>query len=316
MSTLRRVVRVAAVQAEPVTLDCEATVDKACGLIDEAARQGAQLIVFPETFIPVYPNSSVWGKGLVDFNAPSAKRAYAQLWHNSVDVPGPVTARLGEAARQANVVVVMGVNERMAGSTTLYNTIVFIGPDGRLIGKHRKLVPTNHERLVHGRGDGSMLGVFDTPVGKVGGLICWENWMPLARYALYAQGEEIHLAPNADDSEMFGVGARSVAFEGRVYVVAVCAVQRKAGYPDDFALTSQLSAAPDFLLSGGSVIVAPDGAVLAGPLWQEEGILCADLDLDRLVEERQLLDVVGHYARPDVLSLQVNRHPSLVVKEA
>jgi nitrilase len=316
MGMLRGVVRVAAVQAEPVTLDCEATVDKACRLIADAARQGAKLIVFPETFIPVYPNSGVWGKGLADFNAPRAKQAYARLWHNSVDVPGPVTTRLGEAAQQAGATVVMGVNERVAGSSTLYNTLVFIGPDGKLIGKHRKLMPTNHERLVHGLGDGSTLRVFDTPAGKIGGLICWENWMPLARYALYAQGEQIHVAPTADDGEMFVVNARNTAFEGRVYVISVCSIQRNASYPDDFALADQVAAEPDYLLSGGSVIVGPDGDLLAGPLWKEEVILCADLDLDRLVEERQLLDVVGHYARPEVLSLRVNRQAATVVTDA
>src|SRR5512143_1303158 len=165
MSIPNGLVRAAAVQAEPVPLDCAATVEKACRLIAQAAGQGANLIVFPETFIPVYPNSGVWGKGLVDFNAPRAKRAFARLWHNSVEIPGPVTVALGEAARGAGATVVMGVNERVADTRTLYNALVFIGPDGRLIGKHRKLMPTNHERLVHGLGDGSTLQVFDTPAG-------------------------------------------------------------------------------------------------------------------------------------------------------
>jgi nitrilase len=224
-----------------------------------------------------------------------------------------VTAALGEAAQAAGATVVMGVNERVANTRTLYNTLVFIGPDGELIGKHRKLMPTNHERMVHGLGDGSTLQVFDTPAGKVGGLICWENWMPLARYALYWQGEQIHVAPTADDSEMFVINARHTAVEGRVYVISVCSIQRKASYPEDFELVSELAAEPEYLLSGGSVIVGPDGQILAGPLWREEGILYAELDMARLIEERQLLDVVGHYARPDVLSLHVNRQPAVPV---
>ncbi len=262
MGILNGIVRAAAVQAEPVLLDCAATLEKACRLIAEAAGQGADLIVIPETFIPVYPNSGVWGKGLVDFNAARAKRAFARLWHNSVEIPGPVTAALGEAARQAGATVVIGVNERVADSRTLYNTLVLIGPDGRLIGKHRKLMPTNHERLVHGLGDGSTLQVFDTPAGKIGGLICWENWMPLARYALYGQGEQIHVAPTADDSKMFVINARHTAFEGRVYVISVCSIQRKSSYPDDFELSGELAAEPEYLLSGGSVIMAPGGEVL------------------------------------------------------
>src|SRR5262245_42218641 len=180
-------VRAAAVQIESAVLDVDAGVEKACRFIAEAAGLGARLIVFPESFIPVYPNGSLWGRGLSRFGAPEAKRAFARMHRNSVVIPGPVTERLSQAAREAQALVVIGVSERESDRGTLFNTLVFLGPDGTLLGKHRKLMPTNHERLIWGMGDGSTMEVFETPMGRVGGLICWENWMPLARYALYAQ---------------------------------------------------------------------------------------------------------------------------------
>jgi nitrilase len=309
-------IRAAAVQAEPVVLDREGTVKKACTLINEASANGARLIVFPETFIPTYPDVFAWGSGLSKFDTPPAKQAWARLWRNSVEIPGPTTHVLCQAARRAQAYVVMGLNERTAQTHSLYNTILFIGPDGELIGKHRKLVPTNHERMVWDVGDGSTLKVFDTQVGKLGGLICWENWMPLARYALYAQGEQIHLAPTADDSELALVNARNTAAEGRVFVISVCMILRKSSYPADFVLNPELIDAPEFLESGGSAIIGPDGSVIAGPLFKEEGILYADLDLNRVVEEHQLLDVVGHYARPDVLALHFNPSPQNALEKS
>ncbi len=304
MANLLQTVRAAAVQAEPIVLDREATVEKACQLIAEAASHGAQLIVFPELFIPTYVNSVVWGRGLANFEAPSAKRAWARLWHNAVEIPSPATDVLSQAVREARATVVIGLHERTAQSNTLYNTLLFIGPDGNLLGKHRKLMPTNGERLVHGLGDGSTLGILDTPVGKVGGLICWENRMPLARYALYSQGEQIHVAPNADDRDIWLVTARNTAVEGGVFVISVCMILRKSSHPEDFELSQELAEASEYLVTGGSAIIGPDGEFLAGPLWKDEGILYADLDLNRIVEEHQLFDVTGHYARPDVLSLR------------
>jgi nitrilase len=304
MADFYTVVKAAAVQAEPVALDREATTKKACNLIQEAASKGANLIVFPETFIPTYPDTFAWGKGLANFDSPRAKQAWARLYRNSVEIPSPTTDALCKAARRAKACVVMGLNERTQINNSLYNTVLMIDAKGKILGKHRKLVPTNHERMIWQSGDGSTLKVFDSPAGKLGSLICWENWMPLARYALYAQGEQIHLAPTADDSELALVNARNTAAEGRVFVVLVCMILRKASYPPNFELNSELSEAPELLEKGGSAIIGPDGSVLAGPLWNEEGILYADLDLNRVVEEHQLLDVVGHYARPDVLSLR------------
>jgi nitrilase len=300
-----RIVKAAAVQAEPVVLDLQATVAKACDLIRKAGENGAELIVFPELFVPTYINGSVWGRGLSRFGNAPAREAWLQLWNNSVTVPGPEVDRLCEAAKAANATVAIGIHEKVAASRTLYNSILYLGPSG-VVGVHRKLMPTNHERLVHGFGDGSTLSVFDTPVGKVGGLVCWENFMPLARYALYAQGEEIHVAPTAFDGEMAIVNARNTAFEGSVFVISVCMVLRKASYPATFPFKEELAAANEFLEDGGSVIVAPDGRVLAGPVYREETILYADLDLDECVTHGQLIDVAGHYARPEVLNLTVN----------
>lgn len=308
------VVRAAAVQAEPVVLDRGATLEKTGRLILEAAEHGAQLVVFPEAFVSVYPNGVVWGRGLVEFDAPRAKRAWARFWQNAVEIPSPATDRLCRAARQASAVVVVGVNEREPAAGTLYNTILFIGPDGQLLGKHRKLVATNHERMIWGTGDGSTLRVFDTPSGRIGGLICWENWMPLARYALYAMGEQIHVAPTAEDREMAIINARNTAREGSVFVISVCMILRRSRYPANFELDRELADATEWLKVGGSAIVGPDGELLAGPLWNEEGILYADLDLNRVVEERRLLDVTGHYGRPDILSLRFDPSARRVIE--
>lgn len=308
-------IKAAAVQAEPVVLDREATVEKACQLILETAANGAQLIIFPELFIPTYINAAVWGRGLASFGTANAKRAWSRLWQNSVEIPSHTTDRLSKTARDANAVVAIGLHERESESRSLYNTLLFLNSDGTLLGKHRKLMPTNHERMVHGRGDGSTLRVYDTPVGRVGGLICWENWMPLSRFALYSQGEQIHIAPTADDDERTLINTRNTAIEGGVFVISVCMVLRKESFPKDFEFQQELEDAGDYLQTGGSAIIGPEGSILAGPLWKEEGILYAELDLNQVVEQSQLLDVAGHYARPDVLSLHLNATPQNVLEK-
>jgi nitrilase len=296
-------------------LDREATVEKACQLILETAANGAQLIIFPELFIPTYINAAVWGRGLASFGTANAKRAWLRLWQNSVEIPSHTTDRLSKTARDANAVVAIGLHERESKSRSLYNTLLFLNSDGTLLGKHRKLMPTNHERMVHGRGDGSTLRVYDTPVGRVGGLICWENWMPLSRFALYSQGEQIHIAPTADDDERTLINTRNTAIEGGVFVISVCMVLRKESFPKDFEFQQELEDAGDYLQTGGSAIIGPDGSILAGPLWKEEGILYAELDLNQVVEQSQLLDVAGHYARPDVLSLHLKATPQNVLEK-
>ena len=297
-------VRVACVQAEPVVLDRERTLDKIATLTAEAKANGAQLVVFPETFVPAYPTSA-WAKFLAGWADPRAKAAFAQLARESVEIPGPAADRLGEIARDHEVWLVTGVNERDPERPgTLYNTLLYHAPDGRLAVHHRKLVPTNHERLIWGQGDGGGLRAHETPLGRIGGLICWENYMPLARFALYESGVEIYIAPTADDGDAWQATLVHIARESRAFVVSPCHFQRAGSYPSDFPLRDEL-AGMDVLGRGGSAILAPDGSYLAGPAYGEEAILYADLDPRRLDEERQRFDAAGHYHRPDVLELKV-----------
>jgi nitrilase len=297
-------VRVACVQAEPVILDREATLDKLAVLTAEAKAADAGLVVFPETFLPAYP-SSAWAKYLAGWADPRAKASFAMLARESVEVPGPAADRLGEIARDNEVWLVTGVNERDPGNPgTLYNALLYHSPEGELAVHHRKLVPTNHERLVWGQGDGGGLRALQTPIGRIGGLICWENYMPLARFSLYESGVEIYIASTADDGDAWQATLVHIARESRAFVVAPSHFQRAGSYPDDFPLKDEL-AGMDVLGRGGSAILAPDGSYLAGPLYGEEGILYADLEPQRLDEERQRFDPAGHYHRPDVLELKV-----------
>lgn len=301
---MREPVTAACVQAEPVILDRDETIEKLAGLTAEAAGNGARLVVFPEAFIPAYP-SSTWAKALAGWAEEGAKEAYALFAREAVEVPGPAERRLGEIAKEHEVWLVTGVTERdPARPGTLYNTLLYHGPDGALALSHRKLVPTNHERLVWGPGDGSGLHTVETSFGRLGGLICWENYMPLARFAIYESGVEIYVASTADDSEAWQSTLVHIARESRAFVISPSHFQRAAGYPDDFPLRRLLEGA-DLLGRGGSAILGPDGAYLAGPLYDEEGILYADLEPARLDEERQRFDPVGHYHRPDVLRLEV-----------
>jgi nitrilase len=294
---MNEIVKVACVQAEPVVLDKAATIDKLEGLVAEAAGEGARLALFPETFIPVYP-SSRWVRFLA--GGGDGKTTFGRLARESVEVPGPDTERLGAIAREHSIRLAVGVNERAGG--TLYNALLVFGPDGTLDIHHRKLMPTNHERLVWGLGDGGGLEAVETELGRVGGLICWENLMPLARFALYQSGVEIYLAPTAEDEETWHISIRHIARESRSFVLSCCVFQRASSYPDDV----QLADGDELVGRGGSAILAPDGSYLAGPLWDEEGILYAELDPQVLYEERQRFDAAGHYHRPDVLSLKVS----------
>ena len=297
-------VKVACIQAEPVVLDRDRTIDKLGRLAAEAAGEAAQLLVFPEAFIPAYP-SSVWARALAGWASPGAKQAFARLARESVAVPGPAADRLGEIAREHGVWIVTGVTEvDPSRPSTLYNTLLYHGPDGSLVSKHRKLVPTNHERLIWGHGDGGGLRAFETPLGRLGGLICWENYMPLARFALYESGIEIYIASTADDGDAWQATLVHIARESRSFVIAPSHFQRASAYPDDFPLRELIDGV-DVIGRGGSAILAPDGSYLAGPLYDEEGILYAELDPAVLDAERQRFDPAGHYHRPDVLSLRV-----------
>jgi nitrilase len=295
---------VACVQVEPVILDRSGTLDRLAERTAEAAGEGAGLVVFPETFVPAYP-SSAWAKALAGWAEPGATEAFALLHRESLAVPSADADRLAETAREHDVWLVVGVNEldpQRPG--TIYNSLLTYSPAGELALHHRKLVPTNHERLVWGQGDGGGLRALDTPLGRLGGLICWENYMPLARFALYESGVEIYLAPTADDGDEWQATLVHLARESRAFVVSPCHFQRASAYPEDFPLAELLEGV-DLLGRGGSAILAPDGSYLAGPLYDEEGVLYAELDPARLVEERQRFDPAGHYHRPDILALEV-----------
>ncbi len=299
MSTTQPVTA-AAVQATPVFLDREATVDKAVGLIAEAADNGARLVVLPEAFVPTYPDW-VWR------SRPWADGWYGRLLENSVVLPSPASDALGRAARAAGAYVSIGVNERDPDGATLFNTNVYFGPDGTIIGKHRKLMPTGGERLVWGMGDGSTLPVFATPFGRLGGLTCWENYMPLARYAMYAQHIDIWCAPTWDNSDVWVSTLRHIAVEGRVYVLGVAPLLRGSDVPADLPGRDDMyGGEEDWLSRGFSTIVAPDGKILAGPLVEQEGILYAELDAATARASRMEFDPVGHYARSDVFHLVVD----------
>ena len=304
---MRDTVKVACVQAEPVVFDRDATLERLAALAADAAGNGAELVVFPETFVSVYP-SSVWAKALAGWGDPRAKAAFAMLAESGVQVPGPAADRIGEVAREHSVWLVVGVNELdPAHSGTVYNSLLYYAPDGRLALTHRKLVPTNHERLVWGQGDGGGLRAIETPLGRLGGLICWENYMPLARFSLYESGVEIYLASTADDGDQWQATLVHIARESRAFVLAPCHFQRASAYPADFPLRELLDT-HDLIGRGGSAILGPDGSYLAGPLYGEEGILYAELESARLREERQRFDPSGHYHRPDVLRLSVTPH--------
>lgn len=299
---MAQTVRVAVVQAAPVSFDRDCTIAKVRALTAEAAARGARLVVFPEAFVSAYPRGMTFGAVIGDRSA-EGREWYRRYWESSVDVPGPATDTLGEIARETNAHLVIGVIERDGG--TLYCTALFLAPTGELLGKHRKLVPTASERLVWGQGDGSTMPVFDTPVGKIGAAICWENYMPLYRTALYAKGVQLYLAPTADSREGWVASMRHIALEGRCFVLSCNQFARRRDYPRDYPADLPSDAAA-VVTRGGSCIVNPLGDVIAGPVYDEEAILTADLDLGDTVRGKFDLDVVGHYARPDVFQLLVN----------
>src|SRR3954466_11718656 len=280
---MREPVTVACAQLEPVIFDRDATIEKLAAAAAEIAAKGARLAVFPEAFVPAYP-SSTWAKALAGWAEEGAKEAFALLARESVEIPGPAERRLGEIARENELWLVTGVTERdPARPGTLYNSLLYHGPDGELALRHRKLVPTNHERLVWGPGDGSGLHAIETGLGRLGGLICWENYMPLARFALYESGIEIYVASTADDGDSWQSTLIHIAREARAFVVSPSHFQRAASYPKDFPLVNLLDGI-EVVGRGGSAILAPDGSYLAGPLYGEEGILYAELDPVRLDE--------------------------------
>jgi nitrilase len=286
---------VAVVQAGTALGDTPRTVAKFEALCAECGARGAKLAVFPEAFIGGYPKGLVFGAS-VGIRTDAGRDLFKAYWASSIEVPGPVTQELGKAAKACALTVVVGVIERDAG--TLYCTALYFGADGALLGKHRKLVPTAMERIIWGCGDASTMGVFKTHVGKLGGLICWENYMPLARLALYEQGVEVYCAPTVDDREVWVPTMQHIAREGRCFVLSACQMLGRDAYPAKWLeSTLNLPATP---IRGGSCIVNPLGEILAGPKYGEELIISAKIDLADLPKAKFDFDVVGHYARRDV----------------
>lgn len=307
--------KIAIVQESPVLLDRNKTIELAVNLVGQAAANGAQLVVFPEAFISGYP-AWIWRlRPGGDWSL--SEELHTRLINNAADIEHDELAPLCEAAGKNRITVVCGLNERdgKLSRSTVYNTVVIIGDDGNIINRHRKLMPTNPERMVWGFGDGSGLNVIDTPVGKLGTLICWENYMPLARYALYSQGVEVYIAPTYDSGDGWIGTMQHIAREGRCWVIGSGVALTYDDIPADFPERDSLyPASEQWINPGDSVVIAPGGDIVAGPMREEKGLLYAEIDPDLVVTARRTLDVAGHYSRPDVFTLSVNTQPQTPVK--
>jgi nitrilase len=302
----------ACVQAAPVAFDLERTLAKTRDLAADAARTGAKLIVFPEAFISAYPRGTTFG-ATIGSRSDEGREWFRRYHAASIEVPGPAVDQLGEMARENDAYLVIGVIERDGG--TLYCTALHFAPSGHLLGKHRKLMPTAAERLVWGFGDGSTLSVWSTEIGRLGSVICWENYMPLLRSAMYAQNVQLYCAPTADGRATWLPSMQHIALEGRCFVLSSNQFCRRRDYPADYP--SDLPSDPEAIVSrGGSSIIDPFGTVLAGPLWDQEGIVTAEIDLAAIVRGQYDFDPVGHYSRPDVFSLNVDTRPRMPVRLA
>lgn len=299
--------KVAVVQAGSEVMDIEKGVRKTVHLIAEASRENAKIIVFPEAFLPAYPRGMSFGT-VVGSRSAEGRKDFFRYWNNAITVPGEETRKIGKAARKAQAYVVIGVIEKDNDSSqgTLYCTALFFSPEGELLGKHRKLKPTGSERLIWGEGDGSTLPVFSTPYGRIGALICWENYMPLARTAMYDKGVQIYIAPTADARDTWLATMRHIAVEGRCFVLSCNQYLTKSMYPNDISSRQEFANLPDELSRGGSCIVDPLGNFLVEPTMGKEDILYANIDLTKIAEAQFDFDVVGHYSRPDIFQLTIN----------
>ena len=303
-------VRVAAVQAAACPFDTNRAVEIVCSMTAEAAKEGAKLILFPEAYVGGYPWGLAFGTA-VGGRSEVGRRAFGRYWESAIDVPGPEVERMCQVAADFGVWLCVGVIERDStySTGTLFCTLLYFGPNGELLGKHRKLKPTAAERLIWGEGDGSTLTTVETDFGRVGGLICWENYMPLARMTMYGKGVKIYLAPTADSRDRWQSTLQHIALEGRCFVLGCNQYVHRSMYPNDLEISEELDAWPETLSAGGTAIYGPLGEVLGEPLWNQAGIVYADLDMGAIHRSRFDFDVTGHYARPDVFSLIVDESP-------
>lgn len=300
----------AVVQTAAVAFDPDRTVEKLGDYAAKAAAEGAKLVVFPEAFVGGYPKGLDFG-ARVGSRTPAGREAFRIYFDGAIDVPGPHVGRMAEIAAVNGIHLVVGVIERDQG--TLYCTVLFFAPDGSLLGKHRKLMPTAAERLVWGFGDGATLPVLQTPLGKLGAVICWENYMPMLRMAMYAKGVSLYCAPTADDRETWVSTVRHIALEGRCFVFSACQFTRRSDYPADYAIDG--NPAPEtILMRGGSCIIGPLGRMLTERVFDQDAVLTAEIDPAEVARGKYDFDVSGHYARPDVFRLMVNETPQPVVE--
>lgn len=305
-------VKVAAAQVAPVFLNRQQTVDKACDVIAEAGKQNAKFVVFPEAFIPGYPD---WVWVVPNSKAPLLNTLYTELLENAVTIPDETTQQLGEAAKKAGIYVAIGMHEKNAeaSNASLYNTLLFLDDKGNILGKRRKLMPTGGERLVWAQGDGSTLQVFETAIGRVAGLICWENYMPLARQTIYAAGAQILASPTWDKSDGWLLSMRHIAREGGLFVISCCMALKTKDIPDRYEFKKLYPEGRDWVNTGQSCIIDPRGEIIAGPVASKEEILYAKLDMSLIASAKRMFDAAGHYARPDVFKLTVNREPNAMI---
>lgn len=303
-------VNIGIVQAAPEYLNVNKSLEKVESLLKEASDQGAQLVSFGETWFTGYPAWIDYCDEYAKWDFKPTKEVFAKTYANSLDVNGPEVAQIGKWARAYNLTIVMGINEKVSsgpGNGTIYNSLLTWNEQGELVNHHRKLMPTHTERLLYGQGDGAGLKAVETAAGRIGGLICWEHWMPLTRQTMHNSGEHIHIAVWPKVHEMLQIATRSYAFEGRCFAVGVGQIMRVKDIPEELSLPEELKNKPDhMLLNGGSCIVGPDGHYVLEPIWDKEGVFTAEVDLSKCYEEKMALDVTGHYQRNDVFQLDVN----------
>lgn len=306
--SLNKTLKTAVVQASPILFNKDATIEKILLLMEQCSKNNSQFILFPEAFIPAYPRGLDFGT-VIGSRSVDGRKVWQLYWENSISIPGPETDLLCKAAKDNCTYLAIGVTEKdtSVSNGTLYCTLLYISPDGQILGKHRKIKPTAAERFIWGEGDGSTLTVVETEFGRIGGLICWENYMPLARMAMYGKGVDIYLAPTADSRDTWQSTLRHIACEGRCFVLGCNQFVTKEMYPAD--LQAQLVNQPEIMSRGGSTIISPLGNYIEEPLFGKEDILFAELDLDEITRSKFDFDVVGHYARPDLFQLKINEAP-------